>query len=70
MNKVSLRNIIIVYISKLRDKIEKDLKGTINLKIIMGLGYRRIYQQYIDFDLSLAKEERRWNLLCLKQQKE
>jgi len=44
MNKVSLRNIIIVYISELRDKIEKDLKGTINLKIIMGLGYRRIYQ--------------------------
>lgn len=70
MNKVSLRSIIIVYISKLRDKIEKDLKGTINLKTIMGLGYRRIYQQYIDFDLSLAKEERRWNLLCLKQQKE
>lgn len=37
MNKVSLRNIIIVYISKLRDKIKKDLKGTINLKTIMGL---------------------------------
>ncbi|HAG43299.1 MAG TPA: hypothetical protein DCL31_07945 [Clostridium sp.] len=62
MNKVSLRNIIIVYISKLRDKIEKNSKNN------NGIGYRRIYQQYIDFDLFLAKEERRWNLLCLKQQ--
>lgn len=69
MNKVSLRNIIIIYISKVRDKIEKNSKSTINRKTIKGLGYKRIYQQYIDFDLSPAKEERRWNLLCLKQQK-
>ncbi|NFF40322.1 response regulator transcription factor [Clostridium argentinense] len=38
MNKVSLRNIIIVYISKLRDKIEKNSKNN------NGIGYRRIYQ--------------------------
>lgn len=37
MNKVSLRTIIIVYTSKLRYKIENDLKGTINIKTIMGL---------------------------------